>query len=84
MTERVPMSTCPMAETCKGMMEKPVTGLWMFIPGIIFIILGLAIIVYPQILAWFVACALIVMGVTMLMMVKFMRGIGKRFHSRSR
>jgi len=83
MVDRVPMPTCPMAETCKGMIDKPGSGLWMSIPGIIFIILGVAIIVYPQILAWLVAIALIVMGFAMLMMVNFMRGIGKRMHSRS-
>ena len=47
-----------------------------------FIILGVLIILYPQILAWFVAIALIVMGVAMLMMVNFMRGIGRRVQNR--
>jgi uncharacterized membrane protein HdeD (DUF308 family) len=53
MVETTPMSMCPMAETCKGMMEK-------------------------QILAWLIAIALVVMGIAMLMMTKFMRGIRKR------
>ena len=74
-----PMQMCPMAETCKGMIEKPGSSYWMIVPGAIFIVLGVAIIVYPQILAWLVAIALIVMGVAMLMMVNFMRGIGRRF-----
>ena len=74
-----PMQMCPMAETCKGMMEKPGSSLWMIAPGIIFIVLGVAIIVYPQILAWIVAIAMIVMGVGMLIMVNFMRGIGRKF-----
>jgi uncharacterized membrane protein HdeD (DUF308 family) len=68
-----------MAETCKGMMKKPGSGLWMMIPGILFIALGVFIILYPQILAWLIAIALIVMGIAMLMMINFMRGIGKRF-----
>ena len=70
---------CPMAETCKGMMEKPGSGLWMKIPGILFIALGVFIILYPQILAWLIAIALIGMGIAILMMTNFMRGIGKRF-----
>ncbi len=74
-----PMPMCPMAETCRGMMENPGSSLWMVVPGFVFIILGVAIILYPQILAWLVAVALIVMGVAMLMMVNFMRGIGKKF-----
>ena len=69
---------CPMAKTCKGMMEKPGSGMWMMIPGVLFIALGVLIILYPQILAWFVAIALVVVGIAMLMMTKFMRGIGKR------
>ena len=78
-----PMHMCPMAETCKGMMDKPGSSFWIVIPGLIFIILGVTIIVYPKILAWLVAVALILMGVAMLMMVNFMRGIGKRFHDRA-
>jgi cytochrome c biogenesis protein CcdA len=50
----------------------------MMIPGILFIALGVFIILYPQILAWLIAIALIVMGIAMLMMINFMRGIGKR------
>jgi hypothetical protein len=37
MVETTPMSMCPMAETCKGMMEKPGSGWWMMTPGILFI-----------------------------------------------
>ena len=78
MTQATSMPTCPMAETCKGMMQKPGSSFWMVFPGLMFIVLGVLIILYPQILAWFVAIALIVMGVAMLVMVNFMRGIGKR------
>ena len=78
MIETKPMPMCPMAETCKGMMEKPGSGMWMMIPGVLFIALGVLIILYPQILAWFVAIALVVVGIAMLKMTKFMRGIGKR------
>jgi uncharacterized membrane protein HdeD (DUF308 family) len=82
MAETVPMPTCPMAETCKGLMGKPGSGFWMFIPGVIFIISGLTIIVFPQVLVWLVALALIVMGFAMLMMVNAMRNIGKRVQNR--
>lgn len=69
---------CPMAKTCRGMMEKPGSGFWMIIPGLVFIALGVAIILYPQILVWLVAIVLIVMGLAMLLMVNFVRSIGKR------
>lgn len=80
MAETAPFSTCPMAETCRGMMEKPGSGAWMFVPGILFIVFGVTIILFPQILAWLIAIAFIVMGVGMLMMVNVMRGMGRRFH----
>jgi uncharacterized membrane protein HdeD (DUF308 family) len=84
MAETVPISTCPMAETCKGMMDNPRSGLWMIIPGVVFIILGVTIIFYPQVLVWLVAIALIIMGVAMLMMINFMRNVGKRLRNMQR
>ncbi len=82
MEERMTMSNCPMAKACKEMTERPRTSLWMIVPGLIFVALGIAIILYPQILVWLVAIALIVMGLAMLMMVNFMRGFGKRIHNK--
>ncbi len=82
MAETTPLPTCPMAETCKGMMARPGSGLWMMLPGVVFIVLGVAIIVFPQILAWLVAIALIGMGLAMLMMMNFMRNVGKRLQNR--
>lgn len=79
MVEATPMSMCPMAETCKGMMKRPRSGLMLLVPGLVLIILGVAVIIEPQILVWLVAIALIVMGVAMLMIARFARNIGKRF-----
>ena len=53
-----PMPMCPMAETCKGMMEKPTSGLMLSVPGIVLIALGIVVIVEPRILVWLVALAL--------------------------
>lgn len=82
MEEKMSMAACPMAKACKGMAERPGTGLWMMVPGLFFLALGVAIILYPQILVWFVATALIFMGVAMLMMANFMRSFGKRVHNK--
>lgn len=76
-----PMPMCPMAETCRGMMEKPSSGLMFTLPGIALILLGVAVIVEPRILGWLVAFALITMGGAILIMGRFMRGIGERFRS---
>jgi hypothetical protein len=45
MAQAGPMPMCPMAETCKSMMEKPLSVLVMVIPGIVFIALGVLIVV---------------------------------------
>ena len=83
MEEKVSMPTCPMAAMCKGMMERRRSGIWMILPGLLFIALGVAIILYPKLLLWLVAIMLIAMGVGMLMMANFMQGIGKRMEHRS-
>ena len=79
MAEPIPMPMCQMAETCKGMMEKPRSGFALIVPAVLFIILGVAVIIEPRILVWLVAIALIVMGIAMLMLAKFARKIGRRF-----
>ncbi len=79
MTEPVAMPMCPMAGTCKGMMEKPRSGFALIVPAVLFITLGVAVIIEPRILVWLVAAAFIVMGIAMFMLAKFMRKIGERF-----
>ena len=78
MAQAAPMPMCPMAETCRGMMERPLSGLIMLVPGITFITLGVLIIVWPSILPWLVAAACILAGGGMLLMANFMRGVGTR------
>jgi hypothetical protein len=40
MAEPAPMPMCPMAERCKGMIEKRLSGLVLMIPGLVLIVLG--------------------------------------------
>ena len=81
MADSVPMPMCPMAETCKGMMEKPSSGFVLVVPGIVLIVLGVVVLVEPRILVWLVAVAPIVIGIVMLMLAKFMRKVGERLPS---
>ena len=81
MAQAAPMPMCPMAETCRGLMERPLSGLIMLVPGITFITLGVLIIVWPSILPWLVAAACILAGGGMLLMANFMRGVGTRLRS---
>jgi len=75
---------CPMAKICKGMMERPFSGLVMMIPGIVLMCLGVLIVAWPSVLPWLVAAAFIVAGGTMLLMANFMRGFGARFRHAGR
>lgn len=84
MEQMNPMPMCPMAETCKGMMEKPRSGFMLLMPGLVLIILGVAVLIEPKILAWLVAISLIFMGIAMLMLARFMRNISGRFQSMRR
>ena len=78
MAQEAPMPMCPMAETCRGMMETPLSGLVMVIPGIAFMAVGLLIIAWPLVLPWLVAAACILAGGAMLLMANFMRRVGAR------
>jgi uncharacterized membrane protein HdeD (DUF308 family) len=80
MEQMNPMPMCPMAETCKGMMEKPRSGFMLLMPGLVLIILGVAVLIEPKILA----ISLIFMGIAMLMLARFMRNISGRFQSMHR
>ncbi len=75
MAQAAPMPMCPMAESCKGMMEM--------IPVIALIALGVLIIVWPSILPWLVVAACILAGGAMLVMANFMRGVGARLRRAS-
>ena len=79
-----PLPTCPMAETCKGMMEKPFSGVALLVPGLVLIALGILVVIEPRILAWVMAAAFILLGVIMVMMASFIRKIGTRFQSMQR
>ena len=63
-----------MAQTCKGMMEKPFSGFMIAIPGIFLIVLAVMILVEPRILEWLVAAVLAMMGTVTLLFAKFIHG----------
>jgi uncharacterized membrane protein HdeD (DUF308 family) len=81
MTESMQMPMCPMAETCKGMMDKPFSGFMIVIPGIFLIVLGFVVLIEPRSLVWLVAAVLVVMGVAMLIISRFMRKFRRRIQS---
>jgi uncharacterized membrane protein HdeD (DUF308 family) len=64
---------CPMASMCKGMAQKPGSGYMLMVPGIVFIVAGILIILEPKILVWLIASISILMGIMMLFMANFFR-----------
>ena len=78
MIESNSTAMCPMANACKGMMNRPMSGLVLVIPALVFVILGVAVLIEPQILAWIVGIVLIVMGVAILVFGRFMRRFAER------
>ena len=81
MTESMQTPMCPMAEKCKGMMEKPFSGFMIVIPGIFLIVLGVVVLIEPRTLVWLMAAILVVMGVAMLMIGRVMRKFAARIQS---
>jgi hypothetical protein len=79
MVDSASMPTCPMAATCRGMMDKPRSGFALMVAGIVLVVLGVAVVVEPRILLWLAAAALIVMGIGILLLARFMRTLGARF-----
>ncbi|MDU8914223.1 hypothetical protein [Aestuariicoccus sp. MJ-SS9] len=77
-----PLPTCPMAKACEGMMKKPPSGVATVLPGLLFIVLGVLVVIEPRILVWLIAAALILLGGMMLMMGSFIRKIGTQFHGK--
>ena len=73
---QIPM--CPMAKTCKGMMEKPFSGFMIVIPGVFLIVLGFVVVIEPRVLTWLMAAVLIVMGIATLMLARLMHEGSKR------
>jgi len=81
MTEPNPMPMCPMAEFCKGMMEKPFSSARLVIPGLVFVALGVLIVFEPRILAWIIAAAFVLLGIMTMMMAGLVRKIGTKFQT---
>lgn len=71
-----PMAMCPMAKMCEGMMRKPPAGFAAMVAGIMLIVAGALIFVEPRILVWLAAAALVLFGIMLLMMSRFIRRVG--------
>lgn len=84
MPETQPIPMCPMAEICKGMIEKPFSRSALVIPGIIFVALGALIVFEPRILAWIIAASFVLLGIMMITAAGYIRKIGTRWRNTDR
>jgi uncharacterized membrane protein HdeD (DUF308 family) len=71
-----------MAKMCEGMMKKPPSGFSATIAGIVLIVVGALIFVEPRLLVWLAAAALVLVGIMLLMMAKFIRRPGIQLRDR--
>lgn len=70
------MEMCPMSSMCKGLMGKRHSRLVMLLPGLVFILLGIIILMEPRVLVWLIAAFVIVLGILFLMMGNFIHRMG--------
>jgi uncharacterized membrane protein HdeD (DUF308 family) len=69
---------CPMASMCSGFLEKGTSRFLLMLPGVLLILLGVAILVQPQVLVWLVAGAAVLLGIAMLLMAHIMYRFGAK------
>ena len=68
-----PMESCPMSAMFKKAARKRGFGLLAMIPGLFLVLVGVAIILEPQILVWLMAGAAILVGIALLAAANFFR-----------
>jgi len=68
-----PMESCPMSKMFRKTSGKRGFGLLAMIPGLLFVFVGVAIILEPQILVWLIAVTSVVAGLMLLAAANFFR-----------
>lgn len=76
-----PMAMCPMASMCKGMAMKPPSLPVLILPGLVFIIFGVVILIEPKILVWLVAIVTILLGVMLSVIAIWIRRMFAQIHN---
>ena len=67
-----------MASMCGGIFEKGTSRFLLMLPGGVLILLGVAVLIQPQVLVWLVPGAAVLLGVAMLLMAHFMYRFGAK------
>lgn len=78
------MEMCPMATMCKGMAQRPRSGLLLSIPGLLLVLGGVLIFIEPRAVVWLLAGTSISIGVVMLFLAIFLRNMSTQFMNAGR
>ena len=76
-----PMDSCPMSAMFNKASGKRGFGLLAMIPGLFLVLVGVAIILEPQILVWLMAGAAILVGIALLAAANFFRKLAADFRT---
>lgn len=76
-----PMAMCPMAKMCMGMTAKPPSGFMLMLPGALLVVVGVVILIEPNVLVWLMAGTSILVGIVMLVIANLIRRFGARLRS---
>ena len=63
-----PEAMCPMASMCSRLSTRPASRFLLMLPGVLLVLIGVAIAIQPQVLVWLAAAAAVLLGVVMLAM----------------
>ncbi|MFI5013815.1 MAG: hypothetical protein ACHQAY_15860 [Hyphomicrobiales bacterium] len=78
MTESRPIPNFPMSDTFRRAMGRRHFGMPLIFGGLLFIVLGIALVIEPRILLWVVALTFVGSGALMLTAAFFMRKLARR------
>lgn len=79
MHAKEPMTICPMASMCRGIVAKPPSRLLLMIPGFVLIVVGFLILLEPKVLIWLMAAVAIMLGVLALVIANVIHRFSVRF-----
>ena len=75
---------CPMAAMCRGTIEKPKSAYLLLIPGVLLMLIGVAIVVEPRILVWLVGGILVLLGLAVTLAARALHRTAARVQRQQR
>jgi len=73
-----PEAMCPMASMCGGIFKRSSSRFLLMVPGVLLVLIGIAIVIQPQVLVWLAAAVAILLGAVMLVMANLMYRFGAK------